>query len=200
MGGKGVKEPDEERPPIIINWMAAKHILCHVVCEVFYRAEATDRDFRSWWRERELPIDPESLVYELGHYGRGYDDFSPLFRLKAARARETVRSLWSVRPGLVVRIAISDLLEQIAKAAENYAESTTVIKSPRHTRDAPLKERSAGYRTAKERIKALYALASRVRGKGELILWFNSGLYSDFYELDLAKLVMEGGPPKLFKK
>lgn len=130
---------------VTINWRGSNDVVARFIRKT-YDEETIDRDFL-----RELLAvsrgDIGGFVHDVGHPGRGMDDFPFEIVLKTPKTQETSVLSLTKRSGLRVEMLASELVNQVANEIDRYG----------HTH-------RWGYNVIfEEKVKYLRALATRIR-------------------------------------
>lgn len=106
---------------LTINWYASKDTVAGFTRAAFEDEYIRDRDFRM--RTRGATFNVQGLLYDLGHSGRGLQDFPRELALIVPRPRRA-RVAWREEPNLLSAVPFPQLYDQITQAVERYVVET----------------------------------------------------------------------------
>lgn len=101
-----------------IYWRTSKLDLAEFLRGLYQKLGSENRGF---YQETRGSSPIEGFIYDIGHYGRGLDDFPETIGLETPETRE-VETPSPNKPLLEVEMPVSDLVEQIKEQIRPYLE------------------------------------------------------------------------------
>ncbi len=102
-----------------VNWRASKEPLARFV-RLLYDRDSSGSQRESFYKEIPpggIPLD--GLLYDLGHSGRGFDEFPYIVTLDASQSRE-ITLPYAEDKGLEVDMKVADLIKQLKSQIEDF--------------------------------------------------------------------------------
>lgn len=103
-----------------VNWRASKEPLARFIRAVYDRMPRAGDSFYREIPEHGVPV--EGLIYDLGHNGRGFDEFPYTVALEVSNPHE-IPLPYSLDTGLEVDMSVADLVRQIKSQIEDFVMS-----------------------------------------------------------------------------